>query len=106
MDAKQIARFLGAMSIEERVLIIQSLLEAGPDGLQMLDIAARTELGASGVFRQLETLVDLDMVHMRSVANNKVYSANTAQLNRLFEWMYHQFGPGFHAARAEYDEAA
>ncbi len=99
MDAKQIARGLGALSIEERVQIIQSLLEAGPDGLMMLDIAARTGLGGSAVFKQLETLVDLEIVLVRPVGNNKTYSVNAAPLNQLIGWLYDHFGPGFHAAR-------
>ncbi len=101
MDAKQIARYLGAMSIEERVLIIKCLLDAGPKGLQMLDIAAATELGAAGVFTQLESLAGLEMVLVKSVDNNKFYIANTRQLNEVFEWMYHHYGPGFHAKPEE-----
>lgn len=100
MDAKQIARHLGAMSIEERVLIIKCLLDAGPNGLQMLDIAAAIDLGAAAVFKQLESLAGLEMVLVKSVDNNKFYIANTEQLNELFEWMYQHYGPGFHAKPA------
>lgn len=106
MDAKQIARHLGAMSIEERVLIIKCLLDAGPNGLQMLDIAAATELGAAAVFKQLEALAGLEMVLVKSVENNKFYIANTEQLNELFEWMYHQYGPGYHAKLTEQAQEA
>ena len=62
MEAKLIARYLGAMSIEERVQIIKCLLEAGPDGREMLDIAARIELGAAAVSKQLESLMGLELV--------------------------------------------
>ena len=108
MDAKQIARGLGALSIEERVQIIQVLLEAWPSGLPMLDVAARTGLGGSAVSKQLETLADLEIVQVRPAGNNKTYTANTAQLNQLIAWMYDHFGPGFHAARdgAARDQAA
>lgn len=101
MDAKQIASLLGAMSIEERVQIIKCLLDAGPEGLQMLDIAARTELGASAVYKQLESLAGLEMVLVKSVDNNKIYIANDKQLNNLFEHMYQHFGPGFAQTKAE-----
>lgn len=100
MDAKQIARLLGAMSIEERVQIIKCLLDAGPEGLQMLDIAARIDLGAAAVFKQLESLAGLEMVFVKSVENNKVYIANARQLDELFEHMYQHFGPGFSARKA------
>ncbi len=100
MDAKQIARLLGAMSIEERVQIIKCLLDAGPEGLQMLDIAAKIDLGAAAVYKQLESLAGLEMVFVKSVDNNKVYLVNDRQLNELFEHMYQHFGPGYAARRA------
>jgi len=97
MDVKHIARFLGAMSIEERVQIISVLLEAGKDGMAMLDIAARTELGASAVFKQLEALVGLELIFVKSVDNTKVYVANTLLLDELFELLYQRYGPSIHA---------
>lgn len=88
------------MSIEERVQIIRCLLDAGPEGLQMLDIAARIDLGASAVYQQLESLAGLEMVFVKMVDNNKIYVVNVAQLNELFEHLYQHFGPGFTAARS------
>jgi DNA-binding transcriptional ArsR family regulator len=95
MDEKHIARYLGALSIEERVQILLSLLEAGSDGLQMLDIAANTELGVAAVSKQIEALTGLELVVIRSIDNNKMYIANLELIDNLFEWMYQQFGPGF-----------
>lgn len=100
MDAKHIARLLGAMSIEERVQIIKCLLDAGPEGLQMLDIAARIDLGAAAVYKQLESLAGLEMVFVKSVDNNKFYVVNARQLDELFEYMYQHYGPGHTAAKA------
>ncbi len=93
MEVKLIARYLGALSIEERVQIIKCLLDAGPDGLEMLDIAARIELGAAAVFKQLESLMGLELVSVKSKESNKLYFANTALLEQLFDHMYHQYGP-------------
>lgn len=101
MDAKHIARYLGAMSIEERVQIIKALLEAGNDGLQMTEIAVKTELGAAAVFKQLESLAGLELVFVKSVDNNKVYFANTQLIDELFDCMYHHYGTGFHANRED-----
>ena len=106
MDAKHIARYLGAMSIEERVQIVQCLLEAGPDGLPMLDIAAKTELGASAVSKQIESLAGLELVFMKSVNNNKVYVANTRLIDDLFDWMYQHYGPGFQVKQESAEAAA
>ena len=93
MDAKQIARYLGAMSIEERVQIMKCLLEVSPDGLEMLEIAARIELGAAAVFKQLESLMGLELVSVKSLESNKVYFANAALVEQLFDYMYRQYGP-------------
>ena len=105
MDAKHIARYLGALSIEERVQIIQALLDAGSEGLQMLDIAAKTELGPAAVSKQIESLTGLELVFVKSVDNNKVYVANMRLIDDLFDWMYQNFGPGY-VARMESAEAA
>ena len=93
MEVKLIARYLGAMSIEERVQIIKCLLEAGPDGREMLDIAARIELGAAAVSKQLESLMGLELVSVKSRESNKLYFVNAELLNQLFEFMYHHYGP-------------
>jgi DNA-binding transcriptional ArsR family regulator len=97
MDVKHIARFLGALSIEERVQIIQQLLAVGSDGLSVQDIAVRTELGASAVFKQLEALAGIELVFVKSVDNTKVYIANTLLLDELFASLYQQYGPSIHA---------
>ncbi len=102
MEAKQIARYLGAMSIEERVQIIKCLIEVSPEGREMLDIAARIELGAAAVFKQLESLMGLELVSVKTIENNKVYFANAALLDQLFDYMYHHYGP----AREKTDAAA
>jgi hypothetical protein len=93
MESKQIARYLGAMSIEERVQIIKCLLEVSPDGREMLDIAARIELGPAAVFKQLESLMGLELVTVKTLENNKVYFANAELLEQLFGYMYRYYGP-------------
>jgi len=97
MDGKHVARYLGAMSIEERVQIVSALLEAGKEGMAMLDIAAHTELGASAVFKQLEALAGLELIFVKSVDNTKVYVANTLLIDELFEGLYQMYGPSIHA---------
>ncbi len=99
MEAKQIARQLGTLSIEERVQIIGALLQAYPEGLQMLEIAARTELNAGATYKQLDSLMGSEMVSVKSVDNNKIYFANFDMLEKLFDFMYHNYGPGLRSAK-------
>ncbi len=106
MEAKQIARYLGAMSIEERVQIIKCLLDADTDGVEMLDIAARIELGAAAVSKQLESLMGLELVSVKSRENNKVYVANVELLDELFDHMYKHFGPARPPVIVEADDSA
>jgi DNA-binding transcriptional ArsR family regulator len=95
MDTREIARRLGSLSIEERVQIINSLLDVSPSGLQMIEIAGRTGLGAPAVHKQVDALVGAELVIAKSVDNDKVYFLETKVLRDLFEHMYYNFGPGF-----------
>ncbi len=95
MEPKLIARYLGALSIEERVQILQCLLDAGENGMQMLDIAARCELGPAAVSKQIESLTGLEIVFVKTVDNNKIYVPNTQLINELFECMHQHYGAGF-----------
>lgn len=106
MEAKLIARYLGALSIEERVQIIKCLLEVSPAGLEMLEIAARIELGAAAVYKQLESLMGLELVSVKSLESNKVYFANATLLDQLFDFMYRHYGPAREKAATTVEESA
>ncbi len=93
MDPREIARRLGILSIEERVQIIQCLLEAGPAGLEMPDIAGKTGLGAPAIVKQIEALIGAEMVSFKTRDNNKVYSVNQAVLREIFDYMHNEFAP-------------
>jgi hypothetical protein len=92
LDPREIARRLGTLSIEERVQILKSLLDAGPAGQQMPEIAVSTGLGAPAVYKQLEALIGAEMVGFRSVDNNKVYWVNEGMLKELFDYMLTHYG--------------
>ena len=94
LDPREIAKRLGTLSIEERVQIIKSLIDAGPGGQQLVDIAVNTGLGAPAINKQIEALLGAEMVYFKSVDNNKVYYVNTSALNELFSHMLFQYGPG------------
>lgn len=93
MDPREIAKKLGILSIEERVQIIQSLLEAEPGGLEMPDIAVKTGLGPPAVVKQIEALLGAEMVTFKTQDNNKVYFVNTAMLREIFDYMHLEFIP-------------
>lgn len=95
MDAREIARRLGSLSIEERVQIINSLLDASPAGQEIMAIAGITGLGAPAIHKQLEALVGAELVTAKSLGSEKEYYLNTKILSDLFDYMYHNFGPGF-----------
>lgn len=94
MDPRDIARRLGTLSIEERVQIIKSLLDAGPTGQQTPEIAVSTGLGAPAVYKQIEALIGAELVSFQSVDNNKVYYADVGTLNELFDYMLNEFCAG------------
>jgi hypothetical protein len=95
MDAREIARRLGSLSIEERVQIINSLVDASPGGLEMIAIAGATGLGVTAIHKQLEALVGAELVTAKPKGSDKEYFLNAKILRDLFEYMYNHFGPGF-----------
>jgi DNA-binding transcriptional ArsR family regulator len=95
MDAREIARRLGSLSIEERVQIINALMDVSPAALDIHAIAGATELGVTAIHKQLEALVAAELVEAKSVGSEKEYSLNTKMVRDLFDHMYHNFGPGF-----------
>ena len=95
MDTREIARRLGSLSIEERVQILNCLLDFSPQSLKVMEIASATELGAPAVHKQVEALVGAELVFSQSVDGEKVYAVNVKMVRDLFDYMYHQFGPGF-----------
>jgi hypothetical protein len=95
MDAREIARRLGSLSIEERVQIINSLVDASPDGMEMIAIAGVTGLGVTAIHKQLEALVAAELVISKPKGSDKEYFLNEKVVRDLFDYMYHHFGPGF-----------
>ena len=106
LDPREVAKRLGTLSIEERVQIIKSLLDAGPAGQQTHDIAASTGLGAPAINKQMEALIGAEMVTFKSADSSKTYFANVGMLNELFSYMLYQFGPGPQAPAASAETEA
>jgi predicted transcriptional regulator len=107
MDTKEIARRLGALSIEERVQILNCLFDVSPKGLKVVEIASATQLGVPAVHTQVEALVTAELVTSKTADGEKSYAVNEKMVRDLFEYMYKQFGPGFQPepSRAEGEAA-
>jgi predicted transcriptional regulator len=95
METREIARRLGSLSIEERVQIINCLLDFSPQRLKVVEIASATQLGAPAVHKQVEALVGAELVSSQTVDGEKAYAVDAKMVRDLFDYMYHQFGPGF-----------
>jgi DNA-binding IclR family transcriptional regulator len=106
MDTREIARRLGSLSIEERVQIINCLFDFSPRSLKVVEIAGATQLGAPAVHKQVEALVAAELVASHSVDGEKEYAVNVKVVRDLFEYMYHQFGPGFQPELSQADTEA
>ena len=95
MDTREIARRLGSLSIEERVQIINCLLDFSPQRLKVVELASATQLGAPAVHKQVEALVGAELVSSQTVDGENAYAVDAKMVRDLFDYMYHQFGPGF-----------
>ena len=106
MDTREIARRLGSLSIEERVQIINCLLDFSPQSLKVVEIASATQLGAPAVHKQVEALVGAELVSSQTVDGEKAYAVNSKMVRDLCDYMYHQFGPGFQPKTSHADTQA
>jgi len=81
MDPREIARKLGILSIEERVQIIQCLLEVGSEGLEMPDIAVKTGLGAPAIVKQIEALMVQDPGQQQGLSGQRARAEGSVRLH-------------------------
>jgi len=106
MDTREIARRLGSLSIEERVQIINCLLDFSPQSLKVVEIASATQLGAPAVHKQVEALVGAELVSSQTVDGEKAYAVTARMVRDLFTYMSNQFGPRFQPEASHSDTQA
>lgn len=94
METRQLARLMGSLSFEERLLIMNALVAIGEAGLSQMELADLTNLSQSSVGINLDYMTSTDIVKYRSEAAGKVFVANYDLLEDLFSFMNKNYGAG------------
>ena len=94
METRQLARLMGSLSFEERLLIMDALISTGEEGLSQMALAEITSLSASSIGVNLEYMMSTDIVRYRSESVGKVFFANYELLGSLFSFMNKNYGSG------------
>ncbi len=94
METRQLARLMGSLSFEERLLIMNALVSNGETGLSQMELADITNLSQSSVGINLEYMISTDIVKYRSESVGKVFVANYILLENLFSFMSENYGAG------------
>ena len=79
---------LSAMGTEPRLRIMQVLLSAHPDGLVVGDIQSELDIPNSTLSHHLEKLKNEELVSVRRESTFLRYTANTAALQELLQFLY------------------
>src|ERR1700687_4433678 len=90
-DAAQITRYadmFSAIGAEPRLRIMQLLLTAHPDGLVVNEIQAELGIPNSTLSHHLEKLKNEGLVNVRRESTFLRYTANTAALQELLQFLY------------------
>ncbi len=94
METRQLARLMGSLSFEERLLIMDALVANGDSGLSQMELADITNLSQSSVGINLDYMTSTDIVKYRSESAGKVFVANYDLLENLFSFMKQNYGAG------------
>ena len=84
----QYADMFSAMGTEPRLRIMQLLLKAHPEGLVVGDIQGELEIPNSTLSHHLDKLKNEDLVEVRREGTFLRYTANTAALQELMQFLY------------------
>jgi ArsR family transcriptional regulator len=82
------ADMFSAMGTEPRLRIMQLLLTAHPDGLVVSDIQAELEIPNSTLSHHLDKLRTEGLVEVQRESTFLRYTANTAALEELLQFLY------------------
>jgi predicted transcriptional regulator len=94
VETRQLARLMGSLSFEERLLIMDALVSTGEIGMNQMELAEITSLSQSSVGINLEYMMSTDIVRYRSESAGKVFFANFDLLENLFLFMNKNYGAG------------
>ncbi|MFZ0732494.1 MAG: metalloregulator ArsR/SmtB family transcription factor [Candidatus Sulfotelmatobacter sp.] len=82
------ADMFSAMGNEARLRIMQMLLSAHPEGLVVADIQGELEIPGSTLSHHLDKLRNEDLVEVQREGTFLRYTANTAALQELLQFLY------------------
>ena len=87
-DVIRFADMFTAMGTEPRLRIMQLLLTAHPEGLVVGDIQSELEIPGSTLSHHLEKLKTEGLVEIQRQGTFLRYTANTAALQELLQFLY------------------
>ena len=90
-DVEKVAKFadmFSAMGTEPRLRIMQLLLTAHPDGLVVGEIQEELDIPSSTLSHHLDKLRTEDLVNVSRESTFLRYTANTAALEELLQFLY------------------
>jgi DNA-binding transcriptional ArsR family regulator len=82
------ADMLAAMGTDSRLRIVQLLLSAHPDGMVVGEIQQELNLSGSNLSHHLDKLKNRDLVSVAREGTFLRYTANTAALQELLNFLY------------------
>jgi DNA-binding transcriptional ArsR family regulator len=91
VSPKSIAKFadmFSAMGTEPRLQIMRALLSAHPEGLVVGDIQQELDIPNSTLSHHLDKLKNEDLVLVQRESTFLRYTANTAALQELLQFLY------------------
>lgn len=90
-NTEQVAKFaemFSAMGVEPRLRIMQLLLSAHPDGLVVGEIQEELDIPNSTLSHHLDKLRNEGLVQVQRESTFLRYTANTAALQQLLQFLY------------------
>lgn len=95
MENRDVARLLGALSMEARLGIIGSLIAAGNSGLTQIEISEITGISASALWQHLDYMTTVDLVTTKQDGFNKNFIINFNLLKSLFSFLHDNYLLGY-----------
>lgn len=95
------ADMFSAMGTEARLRIMQLLLTAHPEGLVVGEIQEELGIPGSTLSHHLDKLRNEDLVHVQRESTFLRYTANTAALSELLQFLYAECCTRNRAVRGE-----
>lgn len=95
MENRDVARLLGALSMEARLGIIGSLIAAGNSGLTQVEISEITGINASALWQHLDYMTTVNLVTTKLDGFNKNFIVNFDLLKSLFGFLSENYLLGY-----------